>query len=326
MLRLLPAATAFLAVTAVPGLAAAQRIPFERTIQVSDPATLDVATLRGKIEITAGVPGRVVIEGTATVRVGYNVPANALDLARRVAAAPPIEHTGNAIRLRVPADDATRRAVTVSYRVQVPPDTAVETTSESGETTVEGITRSVQVRTQSAAIALRRLSGSTTASTGSGAMVADTQSGDLTVTTGSSSFRGTGIGGSLHVRTQSGEVDAVFTGAGNADVETGSSAIRLRGLRGGLTAKTQSGKVTITGAPGRAWMITTGSSAIDVSLQRAFGLSLDAVSRSGAVVLDDVPVNGSVTKRAVNGSVAGGGARVHLETRSGTIRIRFAGR
>ena len=314
-------ATGVLALVAMPSLASAQRFRFERTIQVSEAVTLDVDTVRGTIEVRAGAPGRVVVEGDATVRVGFNVPANAVELARQVAAAPPIEQTGNEIRLRIPTDDATERAVTVAFRVQVPPGTEVDTTTESGETIIEGA-GPVSVRTQSSAITVRRVSGNAEVSTGSGAVVVDDVRGDLTVTTASSSFRGTGLGGSLRLRTQSGDVQAALTGSGDVDVLTGSSGIQLSGLRGALNVRTESGRVTVQGAPGQDWSVTTGSSAIDVTLESERGLALDAASRGGEVVLEGMKVDGSITKRAVDGTFRGGGPRVRLDTRSGTIHIR----
>ena len=66
-----------------------------------------------RLRSLAGEPGRIEIKGAATVRVGWNVPANAVELARQVAAGPPIEHQGTTVRLRPPQDGATQRAVTV---------------------------------------------------------------------------------------------------------------------------------------------------------------------------------------------------------------------
>ena len=61
--------------------AAAQRFTFDRSFDVGDAAALDITTERGKIDITTGSDDRIVIKGTVTVRVGANVPANALTLA-----------------------------------------------------------------------------------------------------------------------------------------------------------------------------------------------------------------------------------------------------
>ena len=69
---------------AAPSLAFAQRFSFERTIQTTGPTQLDVVTDRGKIEVVPGRPGRIVVEGAATVRLGINVPSNAVELAKKV--------------------------------------------------------------------------------------------------------------------------------------------------------------------------------------------------------------------------------------------------
>src|SRR6187401_587967 len=74
--------------------ASAQRFPFERTLSVPADAVLDVLTQRGAIDVSTGQAGQVTVRGTATVRVGFNVPANAVDLAKQVAANPPITQDG----------------------------------------------------------------------------------------------------------------------------------------------------------------------------------------------------------------------------------------
>src|SRR5262245_27794797 len=114
----------------------AQRFPFERTFGVTGVSTLDVSTLRGKIEVVAGAPGGIVINGAATVRVAWDAPSNAVELARRVAERPPIERDGNTVRLRPPSDPAEQKATTVNYVVRVPPDTEARTENDAGATTV----------------------------------------------------------------------------------------------------------------------------------------------------------------------------------------------
>ena len=317
------AVAVFAAVSTIhPSLAAAQRFPFERSLQTPGPVKLDVSTLRGKIEVLAGEPGRIIVTGTVTVRIGWDVPANAVELARQVAAAPPIEHTADIVRLGRPADEAAQRAVVVAYVVRVPPATAVKTTSDSGATTIRGVTGPVEVQTQSAAIDLRSLAGVVTVETGSGAVRVDGTKGSLNVRTGSSAFTGTNLGSSLGVRTQSGEISAVLTGAGDVDVETGSSAIRLAGVRGGLNALTQSGRITVQGAPRREWSATTGSSAVQLDIEGRTGFTLDATTGSGSVDVTGSQVTGSTEKRAVRGSVNGGGPPVRVNSRSGSINVR----
>lgn len=306
---------------AMPSLAFAQHFPFEQTIQLSGPTKLDVSTLRGKIEVLPGDPGRVVVEGAATVRVGWNVPADAVEIARKVAATPPIEYSGGIVRLRDPADEAAQRAVTINYRVRVPPATDVRSSTDSGATTIRGVAAAVDVHTQSAAIDLSDLSGAVQVSTGSGAVVATDVSGALSVRTASSGFNGSRLGSSLRVRTQSGEITATLNGKGDVSVETGSSAIKLRGVRGGLDVQTQSGRVTVQGAPVGKWNVATGSSSVSLDLETTPGVVLDVVSRSGNVDLSGMHVAGSVTKHAAKGTVGDGGPVLMVRTGSGAIRV-----
>ena len=87
---------------------AAQRIAFERSYTVGQAPTLDVSTIRGKIDISVGEPDRVVVRGTTTVRVGLTSPPTAYELAKKVAANPPIQQEVDLIRLRPPLGEADR--------------------------------------------------------------------------------------------------------------------------------------------------------------------------------------------------------------------------
>jgi hypothetical protein len=312
------AAVLTLAVTAQ---AMAQRLQFERTLDVTTASTLDVLTGDGKVDVVAGEPGRIVVRGTVTVRVGWNVPANAIAIARRIAAQPPIEHSGSTIRLRPPADPVDRHAVLVSYQVAVPPDTRAVVSSQSGAVTVEGLAAPVDVKTQSSSIALARIASDALVSTASGAVTLDGVTGATTVTTASSGITARGLRGGLRARTASGAVDATLTGPGAVDVETGSSSITLTGVAGSLVASTRSGRVRAEGRPGGPWQVSTGSGAIDVALDRSTGVTLEGVTGSGSVRVAGTTVDGTVTTRRVAGAIGGGGPRVGLESRSGSIRV-----
>jgi len=303
MRRAFIAGVVLVASVLTPLAALAQRVPFERKFDAAGTTGIDVANQRGKIEIVAGPPGTLLVEGTVTVRIGVDVPANAIELARQVAAAPPVELAGGTLHLHDPIDHTQQRAVTVSYKVTMPADLNVQTVSDSGETTVHGIAGPVSVRTHTGAVRVGALAGAVTLTTGSGALAAEA------------------IKGSLTLRTQSGNVEATMAGDGDVDVQTGSSQIRLDNLRGGLLAKTQSGRIILQGAPGRPWTMTASSSAVEFTLAKGAGFDLDAVTRSGSIVLPGTPVQGSVSKRAVKGTVFGGGPLVRIVCGSGSIRI-----
>jgi DUF4097 and DUF4098 domain-containing protein YvlB len=305
--------------------AVAQTLPFERTFDVDGPARLDVSTIRGKIDVSAGDETRIVVSGGVTVRMGWDVPANAAALARAVADHPPIERDGSTIRLRPPSGADERRAVTVSYRVRVPRGTSVVSVSDSGATAIRDVTGSVDVRTQSGAIEVKQAGGATTISSGSGAVGVEEAAGPLSVTTSSSAITARGVKHDLRVRTGSGAVNAALSGPGGIDVETESSSVRLTGARGALSVTTGSGRVIVDGAPGGAWKTSTGSGSVEMSLEPA-PLTIDAKSGSGSVTLQGGNVVGTVSKKRIDGTVDGGGPRVTIESRSGSIRLALARR
>ena len=297
----------------------AQRFPFERSFEMQGISTLDVSTMRGKIEVVAGAPGRIVVTGAATVRVAWDAPSNAVEFARRVAGHPPIQRDGNTVRLRPPSDAAEQKATTVNYTVRVPPDTQARSDSDSGATTVRGVAGAVAVKTQSATITAASLGASATITTGSGAVTVDGVKGALRVTTNSSAFSGRGLEGDVHVRTSSGAVDASLSGRGGVDVQTGSSAIAVRGAHGGVIATSQSGHLTVAGVPGSAWTLSTSSSAIDIAVERGASLSLDASSRSGSVKVEGGDVRGDVSKNRIAGTIGDDGPLVRVMSGSGSI-------
>ena len=320
-IRSLSVGVLLLAELAIAAPAAAQRFPFERSYDVGTSPVIDVSTTRGKISVRIGEPGRVIVTGAATVRVGVNSPLNAVDLARKVAENPPIEQSGDRLRLRSPSDSSDSRAMTVNYDVRVPPNARVVAVSDSGAIDVRDLAGHVEVRTQSSAILLMSL-GSADVETGSGAVRLDGAAGAVRITTSSSAITARGVRGGLHARTGSGRVIASFTGTGPMNVGTRSSAIELNGVSGALTTTTESGRTTITGVPSAAWDVSAGSGSIDVDFESAVNATLHASTGSGSVETPERMVNGSIEKRRVDGEIGSGGPVVRLASRSGSIRIR----
>jgi putative adhesin len=268
-------------VHAAPALA--QRFAFERTFQVSGPAVVDVTTINGAIEVSTGDAGRVVVSGAATAK--WSAPPGAVGLSEAFANAPSITQDGATIRMTPPADEAWRRAMTVNYALRVPPGTTVVSTTESGATSITGVSGKVTVKTQSAAVALR------------------------------------GLGGDVSVRTGSGAIEASLDGSGAVDIETGSSAIDLRGARGAVKTVTRSGATRVRGAPGGPWDLSSGSGAITVFVDPARAFQVDATSGSGSVKLEGLSPAGPVSNRHATGAVGGDGPLVRLYSRSGSITL-----
>jgi hypothetical protein len=321
MRRLLSIGVVFLATLVIAAPAAAQRFAFERTYDVGSSPVIDVTTTRGKINVRVGEPGRVIVSGAATVRVGLMTPVNAVEIARQVAQKPPIEQNGDRLRLRASSDPDEDRAMTVNYDLRVPPDARVAVVSNSGAIDVRDVAGHLEVRTQSSAISLLDL-GSADVDTGSGAVRLDGASGAVRISTSSSAITARRVRGGLRARTGSGRVIASFTGAGAVDVGTSSSAIELSGVSGALTTTTESGHTTVTGVPSAAWDVTAGSGSIDVDFESAVNATLRASTGSGSVLVPERLVRGSIEKRRVDGAIGDGGPVVRLVSRSGSVRVR----
>ena len=309
------------ALLAVAAPAAAQRFTFDRSFDVGADAALDITTERGKIDITTGDDNHIVIKGTVTVRVGVNVPSNALALAKQLADKPTtVEHSGTVVKVRPPQEDEMRRAVTVSYEIRVPAHATVSTTSDSGAIAVHGVGGALTVKTQSAEISLSGLGAEANITTGSGAVSLTGAGGPVTVRTQSSGITLRELRGNLDAHTQSGSVNATFTAPGDVVVETGSSEISLSGVNGSLTTKTGSGRTTVVGKATKAWTASSTSGAIRLAVGSG-GLTLEATTGSGSVVIEGLRVAGSIEKRKVTGDVGRGGPTVRATSRSGSIRI-----
>jgi DUF4097 and DUF4098 domain-containing protein YvlB len=309
------------ALIAIASPAAAQRFTFDRSFDAGPDTALDITTERGKIDITTGADDRIVIKGTVTVRVGANVPANALTLARQLADKPTmVEQSGKRVTVQPPQEDEMRRAVTVSYEIRVPAQATVATTSDSGAIAVHGVGGTLTVKTQSGAISLSGLGAEANVTTGSGAVSLTGAGGPVTVRTQSSGITLRELRGNLEAHTQSGSVNATFTAPGDVVVETGSSEISLSGVNGSLTTKTESGRTTVSGKATKPWTSSSTSGAIRLAVGSG-GLTLDATTGSGSVVVEGLRVSGTIEKRKVAGDVGRGGPTVRATSRSGSIRI-----
>jgi len=256
---------------------------FDRTLKVSGPVDLDIRTNSGGVRIDGGP--------TDTVRVVARIRANrwgTADAERRVqqiAQAPPIEQTGNTIRIGQTSDDDVYRSVSIGYDITVPDATRIRAVVGSGGQTI------------------RRVQGPVDATAGSGGVRVAQVVGDVRVTAGS---------GGVRLEDTPGRVQA----------RTGSGGIEITGARSFVDARAGSGGVRIEGRPLDAWNLRTGSGGISVRVADDTPFQVDARAGSGGITSSQpVTVVGEKSKNRLQGTVRGGGARLELESGSGGIHI-----
>jgi DUF4097 and DUF4098 domain-containing protein YvlB len=276
MKHLLLAATA-LALAAVPALAS--EATFDRTLSVNGRVELSVATGSGNIHLTRGAGNQVHIFGR--VKSGWGGSEQRV---REIAANPPIEQTGNIIRIG--ARHENLHNISIDYEIQAPENAFVDAGSGSGDITV------------------------------------DSAGENAKLSTGSGNIHATGLHGGFSVNTGSGNIYAEQTGAGDVKAQTGSGNIELRNLRGSLRAGTGSGDIRVGGAPTSDWKLVTGSGNVELWPGSA-GLTLDASTGSGNIHADrGMATQGESNRHHLAGKLNGGGPTVRIETGSGDIRVR----
>src|SRR5262249_46984978 len=147
---------------------------------------LEVSTGSGSIDIRRG--SNNVVEVRGRIRAGdswWRSNRNVEDTVRSLESNPPIEQTGNAIRIGRILDRDAQQNVSISYEITVPAQTNVRAHTGSGRAQVEGIDGRVEAGTGSGSIMLRDIRGDINANTGSGGIRAANIRGGLRMQTGS---------------------------------------------------------------------------------------------------------------------------------------------
>jgi Toastrack DUF4097 len=256
---------------------------FDRTLKVSGPVDLDIRTNSGGVRIDTGPIGTVHV--VARIRVNPWLTTDAQRRVQQIEQAPPVQQTGNTIRVGQSTDDELYRLVSISYDLTVPDATRVHAVVGSGGQIIQHV------------------QGPVDATAGSGGVRVVQVSGDVRVTAGS---------GGVRIEDTPGRVQA----------RAGSGGIEISGARSFVDARAGSGGIRIEGRPLDAWNLRTGSGGISVRVANDTPFQVDARAGSGGITSSQpVTVVGERSKNRLQGTVRGGGARVELETGSGGIRI-----
>lgn len=251
---------------------------FERNLSVKGAVELTISTGSGYIHLTRGASNQIHIVG----RVHSSWDTND-DKVRQIAANPPVEQTGNIVRIG--SHHENYHNISIDYEIQAPADVYLNAATGSGNVTDDGVGQNTKLNT------------------------------------GSGSIHATGLRGGFSVGTGSGSIYAEQTGEGDVKAETGSGSIELRNLRGGLHAETGSGGIKVTGTPTAYWKLETGSGSVDLWVGNA-PMTLDAETGSGGIHSDrEMMTQGTQNHHHLSGKLGGGGPMVKVETGSGSIRI-----
>ena len=314
------AGTAVLAMVALAACSAGPSVSgtFERTFNVSGPVRIELSNAAGDVNIEGSADSKVHVR--ADVRAygfGFGSPQQRLD---EIVSNPPLEQRGDTIRI---GKDLTRmRNVSISYQVQVPHDTEIDSSVVSGSETVRSVRGPVKTTAVSGSIRvehvgreaqLTTVSGSVDASDIGDDVHANSASGSVNVSNTKSDVRVHAISGVLRVSKPGGRVDAGTT-SGVIDVDGASNDVK---------ASAVSGRVTVQGNPGTNsyWDVHTTSGGVQLLVPPNLNFHLSAEAVAGEIRADIPIVIEEQTKHSLRARVGNGGARIQVRTVSGQIQI-----
>ena len=310
----------------LPAFAGAQTVQgsFERTLTVSGPVDLDVTTGSGDITVRTGPAGSVRVTGRIRASQSWlGTGPSAAEKVKAIEAKPPIEQTGNAIRIGRIEDRELQQNVSISYEITAPAQCALRSHTGSGDQTIGDISGPIEIGSGSGNIALGAIGGRVDASTGSGDITAGAVRGPLSAKSGSGNVRAGGVSGELVVSTASGDIEVSQAAAGSVRASAASGNVRLTGIQGSLRASSSSGDISVQGTPTGEWQLSSASGNVSVALPPSAGFDLDAQTSSGSIESKHpVTVTGKIERRTLAGKVRNGGPLIKLHTASGDIRIQ----
>src|SRR5580704_10173804 len=306
------------ALAAFPALAASEG-HFDRTLTVTGAVDLDVETGSGEITLRTGDSTKVEIRAKIHGSGGSEVEQRIREIENN----PPIEQSGNTIRIGHIENHDWKRNISISYELIVPAQTKLRSESGSGDQKVEGIGGPADMNSGSGSLQVKNIGNEVRVRTGSGDLKLEAIHGSVRASAGSGTIQATGIAGGLTASSGSGSVRLEQTAAGDVDISTGSGDVEIKGVQGGAKVSTGSGSITAQGDPTGDWRLHSGSGSVRVVFPSQAAFNLVARSSSGNIETShEISVQGNISPRELRGKVGAGGPLVELSTSSGSIEIR----
>lgn len=290
---------------------------FERSLAVSGPVQLNVATGSGSISVRKGAAGSVRIQGR--IRAGDRIhdgPA----LVREIEQNPPIRQTGNIVSIG--SEVRKWEHVSISYDIAVPEEARVDARTGSGPIETWEVRGPLDSSTGSGGIRAENIGDRVNARTGSGGIHVTRAGGPVTAHTGSGPVQVSDVKGSVDAQTGSGDI-SVSGATGAVRARAGSGRVRVEKALGEVEAQSSSGGVTVDGAPKSArWELRSGSGSVHVSLPPGTPFELDAHTGSGTIsTAHPLTVSGTFRRNELRGVAVRPDNRLYIRAGSGNVRV-----
>ncbi len=138
-------------------------------------------------------------------------------------------------------------------------------------------------------------------------------------------------GGAIEIEDLKGEVKAHTSGGsisvedieGDVNIKTSGGSLTLENIIGEIDAKTSGGniKLKLANSSIKDTKIKTSGGSITAYLAKDVAIDVSAKT-SGGRVSSEFAVDGEIEKRSIKGTINGGGAKLHLKTSGGSVRLK----
>jgi DUF4097 and DUF4098 domain-containing protein YvlB len=292
---------------------------FDRTLAVKGPIRLELNNTSGDVSITGSADGKVHVHGDARASgFGFESPDKRM---QQLLANPPIVQHGDVIRI---GEEMHRiRNVTISYVVEVPHETEIDSSVLSGAQTIQNVRGPVNAKAASGSIRVTHVERQTQVSSLSGSIRADNIDDDLRANSASGSVTVSNIKGDIRISALSGSTQILKPG-GRVEASTASGSVDVEGATSDVKANAASGRVSVNGNPGNSsyWDLKTASGTVQLGVPSNANFHLSAEAVSGEIKSELPVVVEEQGKHSLRARVGTGGGRIEVRTVSGEIRLR----
>jgi DUF4097 and DUF4098 domain-containing protein YvlB len=286
--------------------------------RIAEPVIVHVEVEQADLQLAYAREGEVSIFASARVTSGTEIEENYF--ARRSV----IDQSGNQISIReLPGASGSDRNVRMTYRIDVPYRTEVQTHVVQGNQLIMGVEGPVTARSDIGDIKVSYVSHAVTAGAGTGNIDLQVVGARIDARTGTGNISCSRAMQGVSAQTTDGDITLMVVGSSTATIRSGSGRIDAGGIRGTLLASTAAGDLHVKAVPHDDWQLNSLSGNIRVELPPQAGFEVQAITESGDLIVsrDDLE-KPSTGARRLDQKANGGGK--HIDIRSGTGKIAIS--
>jgi hypothetical protein len=285
------------------------------TTSIAEPVVLNIGLAHAEMQIAYAREGEVSVTAFDGDR-----PATSLTQENELASRVLIEQSGNQITIKDVPNELPASKMT--YRIDVPYRTIVQSHVLNGRQSVTGVLGPVHVTTNTGAISVSYVSGEVSVESGNGNLDLQVIGSPVKARTARGNISCSRIPKGIDAETDDGDITLMVVGPSKATINRGSGRVEAGGIRGSFTAATATGDVHIKAVPHDSWHVKSTAGNIRIELPPGAGFDLEAVTSFGEISSsrDDLPESEGDT-RHLHQKANGGGKDIELRTDSGAIVI-----